>query len=268
VGGCPLFEWQPKHAIIEDKNELVGKDPSDEDVGDAHDHKQGTCKEEYPNVDVADVDEDLDPKAPEDADDVSADGAAGDDVSILEDGDAGIENENHEAGAVDAGNNVPMIGQDQGVPNADDNRDDEPTISKDKGAPNGEKQGVHGLGQAHGYNLRGAQDRHFLHHFDCSMDDPHSSQSYDPQVQLLQQAIWDVHEDPKNMFKYIFGHIMMQMTAIAGIKKQSTRFSRSFANLMTKRLLGLLTQANSRGMKNMLLLEPLTSSSRRSEAEY
>jgi hypothetical protein len=36
---------------------------------------------------------------------------------------------------------------------------------------------------------------------------------------MLQQAADSMHGTPNNIYKYIFGHIMTQMTATAGIKK-------------------------------------------------
>jgi len=36
---------------------------------------------------------------------------------------------------------------------------------------------------------------------------------------MLQQAANKMDEFPNNIYKYIFGHVMTQMTATAGIKK-------------------------------------------------
>ena len=51
------------------------------------------------------------------------------------------------------------------------------------------------------------------------MDDPVSSKSYESGVQMLQQAADKMDESLDDIYKYIFGHIMTQMTATAGIKK-------------------------------------------------
>jgi len=51
------------------------------------------------------------------------------------------------------------------------------------------------------------------------MDDPENSKSYESSVQMLQQAADGMHETPNDIYKYICGHIMTQMTATAGIKK-------------------------------------------------
>jgi len=52
------------------------------------------------------------------------------------------------------------------------------------------------------------------------MDDPVSSKSNESGVQMLQQAADKMDESLDDLYKYIFGHIMTQMTATAGIKKQ------------------------------------------------
>jgi len=51
------------------------------------------------------------------------------------------------------------------------------------------------------------------------MDDPVSSKSYKSGLQMLQQAADRMDESLDNIYKYIFWHIMTQMTTTAGIKK-------------------------------------------------
>jgi len=51
------------------------------------------------------------------------------------------------------------------------------------------------------------------------MDDPVSSKSYESGAQMLQRAADKMDESLDDIYKYIFGHIMTQMTATAGIKK-------------------------------------------------
>ena len=51
------------------------------------------------------------------------------------------------------------------------------------------------------------------------MDVPVSSKSYESGLQMLQQAANKMDDSPDNIYKYIFGHVMTQMTATAGIKK-------------------------------------------------
>ena len=74
------------------------------------------------------------------------------------------------------------------------------------------------LGTNH-YNLRSDRGRSYGHRLDHQMDDPVSSKSYESGVQMLQQAADKMDESLDNIYKYIFGHIMTQMTATAGIKK-------------------------------------------------
>ena len=69
------------------------------------------------------------------------------------------------------------------------------------------------------YNLRSNRGRSYGHQLDHQMDDPVSSKSYESGVQVLQQAADKMDESLDDIYKYIFGHIMTQMTAIAGIKK-------------------------------------------------
>ena len=66
-----------------------------------------------------------------------------------------------------------------------------------------EDEGAGEVGQTHGYNLRGARDRDYSHRFEHNMDQPHSSKSYDAHVQLLQQALQDVHMDVTDAHRYI-----------------------------------------------------------------
>jgi hypothetical protein len=69
------------------------------------------------------------------------------------------------------------------------------------------------------WNLRSNRGRSYDHRLDHQMDDPVSSKSYESGVQMLQQAADKMDELLDNIYKYIFGHIMTQMTATAGIKK-------------------------------------------------
>jgi len=65
------------------------------------------------------------------------------------------------------------------------------------------------------YNFRSNRGRSYGR----QMDDPVSSKSYLSGVQMLQQAANKMDELLDDIYKYIFGHIMTQMTATAGIKK-------------------------------------------------
>jgi hypothetical protein len=60
------------------------------------------------------------------------------------------------------------------------------------------------------YNLRGNRGRNYDHMFDS-------------QYQLLQHAVDNMEQNPDDIHRYIFGHVMTQMTATAGIKKHGER---------------------------------------------
>jgi hypothetical protein len=71
------------------------------------------------------------------------------------------------------------------------------------------------------YHLR---DRHVrTDRLRDAMDAPHNRQTYDPPVQLLQQnfgrPVQLLHQGFDSQCKYIFGWVMTQMTARAGLKK-------------------------------------------------
>ena len=80
-------------------------------------------------------------------------------------------------------------------------------MAAEEGAP---EQGTHK------YNLRN-RTANPSNHFKQAMDEPHDSKSYYPPIQLLQTTRLPTGTDDIN--KYIFGYIMNQMTAKAGIKK-------------------------------------------------
>jgi len=69
------------------------------------------------------------------------------------------------------------------------------------------------------YNLRSSRDRPYSHCFDHQMDKPESSQSYEAGIQLFQDAVETIAESPTDVYKYIYGPVITQMSAMAGIKK-------------------------------------------------
>ena len=71
----------------------------------------------------------------------------------------------------------------------------------------------------HGHNLRGNWERSYRHQLDHQKDDLAHDQNYDQRFQLLQTAVDTFEQELKNMRRYVFGHIMTQMTAKAGIAK-------------------------------------------------
>lgn len=58
------------------------------------------------------------------------------------------------------------------------------------------------------YNLRETRGRTYAHRFDHQAD-----------FQMLQHAAETLDEQPRNMFQYVYGYVMTQMTATTGIKK-------------------------------------------------
>ena len=71
------------------------------------------------------------------------------------------------------------------------------------------------------YHLRGRRERNYSHRLDHQMDASTSGKSYDAQQQLLQAG--KCVPRSKTEVQYIFGHIMTQMTATAGIKKHGQK---------------------------------------------
>jgi len=84
--------------------------------------------------------------------------------------------------------------------------DHEPTRFEDDDDDDQEQE------HAPGYNLRARKGK--TNAFKEAMDNPHNSQSYYPPKQFLQKG--GSLEEKK---KFVFGHVMTQMTAKAGIKK-------------------------------------------------
>ena len=152
---------------------------------------------------VADDDDDGDDDD-EDDDNNNNNNNNGDDFTHDDDTDAGNDGDdnNAEEGAPDdAERGAPDNNAEEGAP------DDEDAAEDDDNAP--------GQG-AHTYNLR-ARTTNPGNQFKQAMDEPHDSKSYYPPVQLLQATHPTKGTD--NIHKYIFGYIMNQMTAKAGIKK-------------------------------------------------
>jgi len=73
------------------------------------------------------------------------------------------------------------------------------------------------------YNLRPAWDRSYGHRLATHMNMSSGTKSYDPHVQLLQLASNNMETCPGDMFSYIFGFMMNQMTASQGIRKHGQK---------------------------------------------
>jgi len=69
------------------------------------------------------------------------------------------------------------------------------------------------------YNLQPTRSRSYGHRLVLHMNSLSGTKSYDPHVQLLQLASNNMEMCPGDMFSYIFGFMMNQMTASQGIHK-------------------------------------------------
>jgi hypothetical protein len=192
-GGVPLFEWRP-NASVEDFLE------EDVESADEYEHfSEDIFDPTEPDNDVVEEPNGYYDFEIDDDDVAVPDDDAVDDPAVFEpdpdvfgpvglDPDANQDAESEEA----PGDNAP-------------NTAVEPNANKDSGTNR--------------YNLRSDRSRSYGHRLDHQMDDPISSKSYESGVQMLQQAADKMDESLDDIYKYIFGHIMTQMTATAGIKK-------------------------------------------------
>jgi hypothetical protein len=113
---------------------------------------------------------------------------------------------------VAANQGAPGSAADQGVPN----------VAADQGAPEAPREATKAVAQGAPYNLcpgNAAQDA-----FKQAIDAPHDSKSFFPKRQLYQRGLTLAQQGftvptPHNFDKSIFGYIMNQMTAKAGIRK-------------------------------------------------
>jgi len=198
-GGVSLFEWRPNASIevfLEEDVESADEyehfsednfDPTepDNDVVEEPDDYDDIETPNDDNVGVPDDDEVDDPAFLEpDPDDFGPD-------ELDPDADKGTE-ANDDPGDEDPGGDAP-------------DTDVEPDADEDSGT--------------NWYNLWSDRGISYGHQLDHQMDDPVSSKSYESGVQTLQQAANKMDESLDDIYKNIFGHIMTQMTATAGIKK-------------------------------------------------
>jgi len=73
------------------------------------------------------------------------------------------------------------------------------------------------------YNLRPTRDRLYSHRLASNMNAATGTKLYDLHVQLLQFASNNMETCPGDMFLYIFGFMMTQMTASQGIRKHGQK---------------------------------------------
>jgi len=192
-GGVPLFEWRPNASVEAFLEEDV-------ESADEYEHfSEDIFDPTEPDNDVVEEPSGYDDFEIDDNDVAVPDDDAVDDPAVFEPdpddfGPVGLDPDADEGAKRDEapGDGVPDTAV---APNA----------NEDSGT--------------NWYNLRSNRGRSYGHRLDCQMDDPVSSKSYESGVQMLQQAADKMDESLDNIYKYIFGYIMTQMTATAGIKK-------------------------------------------------
>jgi hypothetical protein len=197
-GGVPLFEWRP-NASVEDFLE------EDVESADEYEHfSEDIFDPTEPDNDVV--------EEPNGYNDIEIDD---NNVAVLDD-DAVDDPAVFEPDLDDFGPGGLDPDTDEGAETHDDPGDEDPGDD----APNTtvEPNANEDLG-TNWCNLRSDRGRSYGHRLDRQMDDPVSSKSYESGVQMLQQAADKMDESLDNIYQFIFGRIMTQMTATAGIKK-------------------------------------------------
>ena len=228
VGGCPLFEWQPNQPIHPAADAGANVTIAD---GDGNEHDGGDDEANYgeenvwaTGANIADAtgttgaweaynDGRTDPEAwaigaenvVDDANDVlnddwptEIDNEAGNEIADLDETDG------------DGAESTAEVVLDEGIVEEPDTNEES---LEDQGAWTTVPR----------YNLRSQRNRDYSHRLDQQMDATTCGQSYDPQHQLLQTGDRSNPTGARMGPDYIFGHIMTQMTATAGIKKHGQR---------------------------------------------
>jgi hypothetical protein len=187
VGGMPLFEWRPNVPIsdIDDEESIPVLGLDDEEP-------------------IIALPEDTDDPALEDADVTDEPAHAEreaifDDVDNVDLLDNNGPDEQAETNVVDTPDE-PTLGaaEEPDTINENDDINDDEVVLDHEGQRSAETDT--NADHTHRYNLR-------------------SNQKHETGVQLLQHAADKFEESPRDMQRYIFGYIMTQMTATAGIKK-------------------------------------------------
>jgi hypothetical protein len=238
IGGCPLFEWRPNNPVqMNAAGEIIDVD---DDTADNNAGNNGndpvppeTHDDDYAgpadnNDDFVFVDEDVPAEEGAaatwvaiDNDDSIAESGTELDNSIAE-GGADFEVEDIIADGDDANdtedeaNDLAAEDLEAGDYEDDHGSDDNPaTEEPEDGDPDD------GPFIVPRYHMRERRQRDYSHRLDHQMDMATSAKSYEPAPQLLQVT----KDDTTNMQtpQYIFGHVMTQMTATAGIKKHGQR---------------------------------------------
>jgi len=228
-GGVPLFEWRP-NASVEDFLE------EDVESADEYEHfPEDIFDPTEPDNDVVEEPNGYDDFEIDDDDVAVPDDDAVDDPAVFEPdpddfGSVGLDPDADEGAERDEapGHDSPVTAV-------------EPNANEDSGT--------------YWYNLRSDRGRSYGHRLDHQMDDPVSSKSYESGVQMLQQPADKMDESLDDIYMYIFGHIMTQMTATAGIKKHG--------QAAVDALLQEFCQLNSKNVFQPLDASTLTASQKR-----
>jgi hypothetical protein len=240
VGGCPLFKWRPDQPMQTDEaNEDVttadgegneqgnyDTDPNvwatEANIANAHDATgsweayDGVGVE--PEVWAAGIDAATQNQL---ADDMGTTGDEEHDNWPAGDGDDALTDDwptdNHDETDIE----LPDLDE-LGNNEANSTNGAEVTTSwKNRSTDNLEEQGAEPTVPR--YGLRADRTRNYSHWLAQQMDASTSGQSYNPQHQLLQTG----HEREQAVTgigpEFVFGHIMTQMTATAGIKKHGQK---------------------------------------------
>ena len=248
AGGCPLFEWNPHHPIPDAPEPAHGGHYPDVPAPAAlaahpcYVHNllphPGSDSDSYdappPDESGASTSEDEEDDDEDDEDDEESEANDEDDENIAEN------NDYDESGANGADDYPDPDFGDDDHPRPIDDEDNDPgkpgASSDDAGHHTGDHDDAGDSGascddaEAGGddatagavesrYNLRTGRQRDYSHRLGHQMNNPASNRSYDPQFQMLQHAVKRANETAHEVCKYVFGHVMTQMTAIAGIKK-------------------------------------------------
>ena len=246
IGGCPLFEWRPANPvqmdnaeeevldIDEDAADNVLDVDDDEDYDPATDSDQGTDDEDYDQYEGEYDSADFDDSNEEESSDGGNEEASVDETGTVPD-DVRDETGEEQGEAWPSEDDDVFIDNVVGTEDVSEETEEAGTVAvrnelpTDAGAEYVENEGEPFIVPR--YHLRERRQRDYSHRLDHQMDGATNEQSYEPQRQLLQATQAKpvkfskpkLNENDRNTPKYIFGHIMTQMTATAGIKKHGQR---------------------------------------------
>jgi hypothetical protein len=230
IGGCPLFEWRPDNPVqMNAAGEIINLDDDNDDEGD----ENGPAP-----VDVDDGDDPAPHDLPDDQHDYAeeADNDDGDvfvdeDFVMVDDAEAEWIDIDNDSATAEGGDDVDDVGVGATIADGDDINGPEEEMDNlqagdedDDSDDNNPEAAAETNGEPFiipRYHMRERRQRDYSHRLDHQMDLATSAKSYEPDHQLLQVTKCDAAEMKKP--QYVFGHMMTQMTATAGIKKHGQR---------------------------------------------